>query len=263
MQRSKAWYQVVAISLLLHGLLLSGLGLLSGNYKVTAPEEEYIEMELISDPVALNEEPALIDNISPSTEKPIVEEAMVEERTPDLEKKVLDPEKEKRALPRTETVRKIEPVTKDVPTQMLLHYNKNQLDLALLQYSQALAMNSKIASVYSNRGQVYYDKGELDKAFSDFNQALKINPQLASTHMGRSYVYIKKEQWDLALDDFNQGLTVVPQNALAYYGRALCFSAQGEKQKAIHDFQLFIQYATPEYDRFIQIAQQSISKLGE
>jgi len=263
MQRSIGWYQVIAISLLLHGVLVSGVGLLSRNDKMAAPEEEYIEMQLVSVPVALQEAPPLLDDSPPTMENSIAEEAIEQEKTPDVETKVLDKEKEQRDDSRAKAISKREPVTKDVPTQMLLHYNKKQLELALLQYSQALAMNSQVASVYSNRGQVYYDKGEVDNALSDFNQALKINPQLASAHIGRGYIYIKKGQWDLAFDDFNLGLTVNPQNALAYYGRALCFSVQGDKQNAIHDFQLFIQYATPDHDRFIKIAQQSISKLKE
>lgn len=258
MHRSTGWYQVVAISLLLHGVLLSGVGLLSGADKMTAPAEEYIEMQLISEPAALQEEPSTPDNTSPQ-----IENSVAEEQIPDVEKKIIGPQQEEKGELRPKFVPKIEAVTKDVPGQMLLHYNKNQLDLALLQYSQALAMNSQVASVYSNRGQVYYNKGEIDKALSDFTQALTINPQLASAHIGRGYIYIKKEQWDLAFADFNQGLTVAPQNALAYYGRALCFSVQGDKPKAIHDFQLFIQYAAPGYDHFIQTAQQSITTLGE
>lgn len=263
MQRSTGWYQVVAISLLLHGLLLSGIGFMSGNYKEMVPETEYTEMELISDPDALKEETLAIDNRSANIETPMMQEVIGDERTHELEKKVLDSEKEKRGDTQAKNVRKMEPVTKDVPAQMLFHYNKNQLDLALLQYSQALAMNSQTASIYSNRGQIYYDKGELEKAFSDFNQALKINPQLASAYIGRGYIYIRRGEWDLAFDDFNQGIIISPQNALAYYGRAVCFSVHGEKQKATRDFQLFIQYASPEYDHFIQSAQKSISKLGE
>lgn len=263
MQRNTGWYQVVALSLLLHGVLLSGVGLVSGNDKMTVPEEEYTEMQLISEPAALQEAPPVAEDKLPQMENSIAEDTIGDEKSPTLEKKVLGSEQKQREDSQSKAVHKVKPVTKDVPVQMLRHYNKNQLELALLQYSQALAMNSQVASVYSNRGQVYYDKGEIDKALSDFNQALTINSQLTSAHIGRGYIYVNKEQWDLAFDDFNQGLTMDPHNALAYYGRALCFSVQGDKQKAIHDFQLFIQYAAPGYDRFIQTAQQSIAKLRE
>lgn len=70
---------------------------------------------------------------------------------------------------------------KDIPEQLLSHYTKEQLNLALAQYNQALTLNSHSAFAYSNRGQVYYDKGELDKALTNFMQALKINPRQRHT----------------------------------------------------------------------------------
>lgn len=262
MQKSRGWYQMLAISLLVHGMLLSGVTLLAGQEKAPLPEEEYVEMQLVSEPAALQEEAPILEDTSPQTEPPVVTEEQGE-KIPEIENKVLDAGKEQKEGIQPKAAYKSQPVIKDIPAQMLLHYNKKQLELALLQYNQALSMNSKAASVYSNRGQVYYDKGELDKALGDFNQGILLNPQLASAHIGRGYIYIKKQQWELAFDDFNQGLLVEPQNPLAHYGRALCFSVQGDKSKAIQDFQLFIQYAAPGYEDFIQKAQEGISKLRQ
>lgn len=52
---------------------------------------------------------------------------------------------------------------KDIPEQLLSHYTKKQLNLALAQYNQALTLNSHSAFAYRNRGQVIMIKENLIK----------------------------------------------------------------------------------------------------
>lgn len=254
MPGNACWYKAVIISCLLHFLLLIGGGWMAMRQTVTPIEEQYTEMELGVDAAA----------IDVPSDKPKEQEATWV-KDAQKETTLKQPPKqggEKRNDSLSEQL-PAKVTSKDIPEQMLSHYTKEQLNLALAQYNQALSLNSRAAFTYSNRGQVYYDKGELDKAFADFTQALKINPRLASAHIGRGFIFIKKDQWDFAMDDFDQAVRIDPQNALAYYGRALCFTKNGDKQKAVEDFRSFIQYAKPEYNRLIQIARQVLTELGE
>jgi tetratricopeptide (TPR) repeat protein len=253
MPRSACWYKAVMVSLLLHGLLLVGGGLIAMSHMAAPEEEQYTEMELGSD-VAEIEEPNM----------PIEPEATAAD---DMQKKEATQEPQQQTgktrsdIPPGPSPAKVS--GKDIPEQMLSHYTKEQLNLALAQYNQALTMNPQAAFALSNRGQVYYDKGELDKALTDFTQALTINPRLASSHIGRGFIFIKKKQWDLAMEDFDQAVLIAPQDALAYYGRALCFSKNGDKQKAANDFRSFIQYAKPEHEHLVKKARQILAGLGE
>lgn len=255
MPRNACWYKAVMISFLLHCLLLAGVGWMAENHTTAPTEEQYTEMELEADAAGIDAPP----------------DAAAEQKSPPVEdmKKAEIPKASQQQYPgkkQSDIVSKPTPAKvsgKDIPEQMLSHYTKEQLNLALAQYNQALTLNSRAAFAYSNRGQVYYDKGESDKALADFTQALTINPRLASAHIGRGFIFIKKDQWDLALQDFDQAVQIDPQDTLAYYGRALCFTKNGDRQKAANDFRFFIQYAKPEHSRLVQIAQQMLSKLGE
>lgn len=243
------WYKAVVISCLFHFLVFAGGGWIAMNHAIAPLEEQYTELELGPDSAEIDVPPE-----PKKQEATPVENAQPEEATKEPQQRAGKKQHDSRP---GQSAAKVS--DKDIPEQMLSHYTKEQLNLALAQYNQALTLNSRAAFTYSNRGQVYYDKGEFDKALADFTQALAINPQLAPAHIGRGFILIKKDQWDRALDDFNQAVRLDPQNALAYYGRALCFTKNGDKQKASADFRSFIQYAKPEYNRLIQIAHQILS----
>jgi tetratricopeptide (TPR) repeat protein len=253
-----SWYKAVTASLLLHCLLLLGVGWKAAGYTLTPKEEQNIEMELALD---TNESNAVY---------PVVSESIVAERVPEEEIAIDSKKDTPERQPRIENVRDVPPAKNepsagrvaDKNALMLSNYSKEQLDVALSQYNLFLTLNSPIAILYSDRGKVYYDKGEFDKAFADFNQALVLDPHLSAAHIGRGFIYTKRNRWDLALEDFNQAIATSPKNGLAYYGRALCFIKSDDKQKAMNDFRAFIQYATPEYKQLVQIANQMLSELG-
>lgn len=256
MLKSTYWQKAVMISILLHGLLLIGCGWITMSHTVKPKEEQYIEIEL-SDAVntldAVPNEPMEPEATASAAEsESIQQDKTTQELQPQREEKKGD------ALPGPSH---ISVSGKEGPVQMLSHYSKEQLNLTLAQYNQALTLEPHSAFTYSNRGQVYYDKGEFDKAFSDFTQALLINSSLASARVGRGFIFIKKDQWDLASADFNQAVLSAPQEALGYYGRALCFLKNNDQLKAANDFRSFIQYAKPEHDRLVQIAHQILSEL--
>lgn len=255
--RRSSWRKAVTVSVLLHCLLLLGIGWNAAGYTLTQKEEQNIEMELVPDT-------SDIDTVSPVLAEQIVAQSVPEEET------TVDSKKETPGPPRLEDKREIPPAPKDPSVGrgadknalMLSEYSKEQLDMVLAKYNLLLAMDAPIAILYSDRGNIYYDKGEFDKAFADFNQALVLDPHHPSAHIGRGFIYTKRNRWDLALTDFNQAIATSPKNALAYYGRALCFIKSDDKQKAINDFRAFLQYASPEYKQLIQIARQMLAELG-
>lgn len=255
MPRNACWYKAVMISFLLHCLLLAGGGWMAENHTNAPIEEQYMEMELDTDAAEIDVPPA-----AAAEQEFFPAEGMKKAEMPKASQQ-RETGKKKRDVVTGPSPAKVS--DKDIPEQMLSHYTKEQLNLALAQYNQAVTLNSRAAFAYNNRGQVYYDKGEFNKALADFTQALKINPRLASAYIGRGFIFIKKDQWDLAMQDFDQAVQIDPQEALAYYGRALCFTKNGDRQKAASDFRSFIQYAKPEHNHLVQIAQQMLSKFGE
>ena len=59
---------------------------------------------------------------------------------------------------------------------------QGQLDSAIDEFDEAIALDPQLAEAYYNRGTAYLDKGNYDQAIADFNQAIEIDPQLADAY---------------------------------------------------------------------------------
>ena len=57
---------------------------------------------------------------------------------------------------------------------------KNDLDKALADYTEAIRIDPNNASAYSGRAKVWNAKGEFDKAIDDYNEASRLEDRLAS-----------------------------------------------------------------------------------
>jgi len=60
------------------------------------------------------------------------------------------------------------------------YYNKADFDLAIADYTHAIALNPNLTEAYNNRGYVYYIKGDKELAIMDFEAALKLDPDYTS-----------------------------------------------------------------------------------
>jgi Flp pilus assembly protein TadD len=149
--------------------------------------------------------------------------------------------------------------------QGLDHFHNGELDLAIKDFSQALARQPEAAAAYIDRGAVYLRKGDLDRALSDYDQSLQLNPKDARAYLNRGIIYGKKKDFDRALADFDRALEIAPRDAQIYYNQAVCLDLAGRPKPAIKAYQSFLQYASPYnrgHDRRIQRAQERIKSLA-
>ena len=64
----------------------------------------------------------------------------------------------------------------------------------------------------NNRGQAWSRKNELDLAISDFTHVLNINPRFDETYFNRSRAFLKSGNLKMALDDARKAFTLNPDN---------------------------------------------------
>lgn len=71
------------------------------------------------------------------------------------------------------------------------HYGKNQLDLALADYTEAIRLDPKDFVPYRNRAVVHNRKGDYQKAVADCTEALRLNPKDPYAYLWRGRSYAK------------------------------------------------------------------------
>ncbi|GBU28616.1 hypothetical protein R84B8_02176 [Treponema sp. R8-4-B8] len=116
------------------------------------------------------------------------------------------------------------------------YYAKGELDKAIADYTQVIALNPKDADAYIYRGVMYTAKGELDRAIADYTQAIALNPKLAEAYYNRGEAYFYKGELDRAIADYTQAITLNPKDDIAYSNRGEAYSYKGELDRAIADY---------------------------
>lgn len=94
------------------------------------------------------------------------------------------------------------------------------------------------AGALNNRGVAYMQKGELDKALADFSQSIALDPRWGTAHINRARIYFEQGKLDLAKADLDKAVRLDParQRPEAYAIRAGIHQIRGEYADAIDDY---------------------------
>lgn len=93
-----------------------------------------------------------------------------------------------------------------------------------------------IERAYFFRGTAYMDKDQDDLAIQDFDQAIKLKPDLLGAVGNRGTAYVRKKQYDAAIKDFNQFIKLDRDNATGYFNRGIAHFHKALYDEAIRDF---------------------------
>jgi tetratricopeptide (TPR) repeat protein len=100
---------------------------------------------------------------------------------------------------------------------------KEDWDLAITEYSNAIRLDPKCAEAYNGRGDAYLGKRDWDNTIADCTEAIRLKPDFAEAYYGRGLAYEKKRDWDNTIADCTEAIRLNPNLALAYYGRGLAY----------------------------------------
>jgi len=132
---------------------------------------------------------------------------------------------------------------------------KEEYDLALADYGEAVKIDKKYADVFYNRCVVYNLKGDYDRALADCSQAVKLGPSPNATAVSsgerlgndrtnsdyyseRGFAHLKKNDHDRAIADLDNAIRLNPDNGRALKSRGLAYQAKGDTARADADFAL-------------------------
>ena len=129
--------------------------------------------------------------------------------------------------------------------------SKDEYELAIKDYNQAIQLNPNKAEAYNYRGIVYGKNGNLNLAIKDFNKAIQLNPHYTEAYYNRGFAYGEKGEVDLAISGYNKAIQLNIRFAEAYYNRGAAYSTKGEVDLAILDLTEAIRLNPNEVNTYI------------
>jgi tetratricopeptide (TPR) repeat protein len=96
--------------------------------------------------------------------------------------------------------------------------NFGKLDLAVADYTQAIAIDPTHTRAYVQRAEVFLDRGEYDRAIADCNEAVRLKPDEFRGYDFRGFVFETAGERDKAVADYRRALSLEPRAGTATDG---------------------------------------------
>ena len=127
--------------------------------------------------------------------------------------------------------------------QAFTRLEEGKVEEALLDYSRAIDMDNKNATLYSLRARTYESRSRYEEALEDCSRAIELCPQndvfRASLYDTRARILMGLGHYEGALSDCNRGLELDIPNAMLratlYNARALAQLRLNEHERALKD----------------------------
>jgi tetratricopeptide (TPR) repeat protein len=139
------------------------------------------------------------------------------------------------------------------------YFDSKRTDLAIAEYSKAIAMKQTEAEFFVNRGAAYGSKGNLQAALQDLNDGIKVEPDFANAYLNRSLVFTGLQQYDKALQDHGTYLKLKPFNADIWYEKGITNHRLGNLQQALSDIDRAIQIKNTQPIYFVERGKIHVS----
>ncbi|MFT3894422.1 MAG: tetratricopeptide repeat protein [Anaerolineales bacterium] len=125
----------------------------------------------------------------------------------------------------------------DLLKERAVEYSKLQnYEQAVADYSAALALQPKDATVLFSRGVAYEQMGQKDRALRDYQRAVEIDPQVADAYINRGIMFANIGNYRQAITSLSDGIRLAPKNPDVYFNRGVSYFQNGDLLNAIEDF---------------------------
>ena len=136
---------------------------------------------------------------------------------------------------------------------LLLSRYESQYNLAIADFSQALALSPDNVAVLTLRGDTYAAQGKFGAALVDLDRAVQFSPRTAEIYVHRAAAFARQGVTDKALKDYEQALALDSENVDALLSRGALQATSGNARDAIADLDLALKIrpnnATALYNR--------------
>lgn len=133
----------------------------------------------------------------------------------------------------------------EIDPQSWVAYNNRAFSLrkrdpaqALLDYNQAIEINSQKFEPFFQRAEVHLALKQFEECVEDASNALKIDPDGYCARVYRAFANAGLKAWALALDDF-EFLLAHRASPVFLFHRSICLTELGRYEEALQDAQRF------------------------
>jgi tetratricopeptide (TPR) repeat protein len=154
----------------------------------------------------------------------------------------------------------------------LTYRQMRSLDLAILDFEKAMALNPVIVSLleeslqifetFNNRGIQNIAEGRYDDAVSDFKRAISINPQFSEPFINLGNTYRYMNDYEHSLINYEQAENIDQRNPEIYLNRGLTYLKMDRYDDAKLEFNKVILFDESHSKAYFQIGE-ILQKSGE
>jgi protein O-mannosyl-transferase len=116
------------------------------------------------------------------------------------------------------------------------HTINNNFEMAIQDYSSAIAYEPKAADAYTNRAIAFSKQGNINDAIKDYNSAIAISPQNADMYAERAALKSGINDIEGAGEDLTKAISLKPKDETLYNKRGVLMGMAGFSEKALTDF---------------------------
>jgi tetratricopeptide (TPR) repeat protein len=114
--------------------------------------------------------------------------------------------------------------------------DKGDLDTAIREYEEALAINPNYFWAYNNLGGALSKKGDLDAAIKAYQEAITLNASYFQAHYNLGNALAKKGDLDAAIKAYQEAITLNPDYFEAHDNLGSALAKKGDLNAAIKEY---------------------------
>ncbi len=130
----------------------------------------------------------------------------------------------------------VTPQAKELFNSGINHTKNGNYDRALLDFTEAIKLEPKLAKAYSNRCLIQIHLKNYLEAKQDCTEALENEPNNESAYLNRGLAHYRLGKYAAAIADYNRVIELKPHSLQAYYNRGLAHAALEKYSQAIADY---------------------------
>ena len=92
------------------------------------------------------------------------------------------------------------------------------------------------AQEYFRRGNTHFNNNDFDSAIKEYTEAIRLNPNYAEAYYNRGIIYGQLDDYARAISDFNEVIRLEPNNIEAYFSRGNIYAYSGDIFSALADW---------------------------